>query len=165
MDNRKLSQKLEDQTAKDLGGRRVVMSGGLWNRPGDTVTADILGEEKFTKDVAYKLKQTTLVKIEKQASFVRRTPLFVLKFVGDRTAVLSAYAILREVDCYDETAFESPYLVETKSKSFSLKSVELKDFFDKNMFGRIKWLDTGSVYIITEYATAITNIGSLVLGK
>lgn len=164
-DNRKISQKLEDQTAKDLGGRRVVMSGGLWCRPGDTATIDILGEEKFTKDVRYNLKYTTLTKIEKQALFVRRTPIFILKFVNSSAKVLDAYVILREVDCYDESAFSSPCLIETAKMSCILKHAELKEFFNKNMFGLLKWLDTNSTYVVTEYDTAISNIDSLVLGK
>jgi hypothetical protein len=164
--NREISMKREKAIGEDFNGYSVLMSGGRWDNPGDAKTDKYLFEDKFTKSDAYVLKNSTLVKIEKQAYFARRIPIFKVGFtVGDNTENGDEFIILKDVHCLDEAAFGSGVpVLDVAGKSFRLRRDYLRSTLENNIYIQLNFLDTKDYYIVCRYSYLKSN-SRLILGK
>jgi hypothetical protein len=71
----------EKKVNKQLGAKGRVSSGSIEGFKGDGVLPSWLLEHKSTVNKSYKLKQTDLMKISKQAMGINRLPVLTLSFV------------------------------------------------------------------------------------
>ncbi len=143
--NRHKSIKREDSIAQDFNGRRVPMSGGSWSNPGDASSSEYLFEDKFTDKDYYSLSESTLQKIEKQARFKRRIPIFRFGFPQSG----HEYVIVR--DFYIAFDTESPVKVISEKKSVRLGDDFLSQVLDQTSHITLNFVDKNELYVIIRY--------------
>lgn len=144
--NREKSIKREDTIARDFQGRRVAMSGGSWSNPGDASSMEFLFEDKFTAKSYYSLKLTLLEKIEKQASFKRRIPIFRFGFTEKSSY---NYVVIKDFYIKEYSATE---VFTVLLKTYRLTPIYLEEFFSKNIFLHLNYIDTNNNYVIMPYS-------------
>lgn len=155
--NRHESKKREDSLAADLGGYSVVMSGGLWFRPGDVDTGKLLIEDKFTWDTKYVLKHEKLTKIKKQALFKRRIPLFSIEFNHKSSTALNIILIPIFYVVNDSVLTYVKEIVVT-GKSLTFRYDEVKDVLNKNDVAKLNFLDKDEDgYLVMSYEQFLLN--------
>lgn len=118
---KKKSQKQEQRTAKEFGGKVTPASGALDGAKGDVRTMDYLIENKFTDADRYTLSVKTWTKIEEEA--VRdglRTPMMQIDIQDVSLVVIDKYELLEVC-----TAYKCEH-VSTTAKSYTI----LKDDID-----------------------------------
>lgn len=144
--NRERSIKREDSIAKDFNGRRVMMSGGSWSNPGDASSVEFLFEDKFTDKDKYSLAVSKLLKIEKQAFFKRRIPIFKFGF----SKLKEDYIVVKDfyINSFDEG--RHPVITISK-KSATMCSTELRNFFCTNIYMGIKFVDNSNIFVVMRY--------------
>lgn len=161
--NREESKIREDKIAGDLGGRSVVMSGGLWFKPGDVDTGKLLIEDKFTWDSFYSLKHTLLLKIQKQAVFKRRIPIFSIE-LNHRTSLAFHFVVIPSFYVLDESAANTDASIDVAGKSIRLKYDTLFSLLNKHNSVKLNFLDKNNdLYLIVSYDFFLLNYKKLVL--
>jgi len=83
----------ERRDAKDMDGRRMPRSGGLWYKPGDVRSEEFLFECKNTSKLSYSVSTKTLKKIYIEAIKDRKFPALSVE-LGDKTE----FVVLRKDD-------------------------------------------------------------------
>jgi hypothetical protein len=94
--------KTEKELAKNLGGIPTPNSGALDNRKGDVVLPDFLLESKETEHLTYRIAQSDLRKITKEARETNKDPAFSvtfhsMKFGTPKTWVLIPLGVFDEL--------------------------------------------------------------------
>lgn len=81
----------EVSDAKDFKGKRTPRSGGIWSRPGDIKTKDLLIDSKATDAKSFSVTVKMWKKINKEALLSCRLPVLSIKFnkSGEELVVIS----------------------------------------------------------------------------
>lgn len=112
------SQKQEQRTAKQLGGRTQIASGAIWAMKADVRTEDFLIENKYTDTNFYNLNVATWEKIFKEATNDNlRIPLMQID-IKDKYCIVCEESYLNMlIEGYNYTKVST----ESASKSFRIK--------------------------------------------
>ena len=121
---KRISKKLEESGAKDIGGKTHAGSGNTWSNKSDFSNQDYLIEDKFTEKKYFSISLPVLQKVEAQAKRIGKIP--ILRFVFE--PVGSKYAVLRECDCINMLDAEIETL-ETYRKSIRVTDELLRHKF------------------------------------
>ena len=155
--NRKLSQKREDKIAKDLGGRRHVLSGGSPFLKGDASNEYFLIEDKFTKEIKYTLKFTLLNKIAVEASKVNKVPIFKFGFMLPTSN--RDYVIIRKEDCNDFIEDTHRILLSKDSTTLHENILNLLYLDSKTIYiAEIHFLKQDKIYYLIRYRDFVENM-------
>lgn len=123
LDKKKESRKREDAIADDFNGRRVVASGALWNRKGDAKTDTFLFEDKYTLADSYTIASSILLKIQKEALFHNRVPVYRFgKLNTDGFIVVSEFFLQEDMSQFGKISCELKSV--GKSGNFKLKVLD-----------------------------------------
>ena len=79
----KWAKKREKRFAKDIGGKRRQLSGGLWYRKEDAENKHFLFQLKSTKKQSYSIHLNDLLALEEHALKEHRFPVFAIEFIKD----------------------------------------------------------------------------------
>ena len=133
--NKKVSQKLEKNLAKKLGGRATPGSGAFDFHKGDVKTKDFLLEHKFTNASFYRLNVQTWLKIKNEAFSQKRLP--AMEIVFDQSNIPFNLLIMDILDFGGKFDLDESQIAEkfyslpiiTKNKTIMLKKQELDEHY------------------------------------
>lgn len=143
------SIKREKTIAKETGGRRHTGSGSLWYNKSDASDPTFQYEDKFTGKTSYRLYLSSLHKIEDEALFSGKIPVFRVGLQGGKVD----FAILRKQDCVITSDIYNEMFTTGNSVSLQLRDLELYylksgggiilsiSFFNENFYIVMAWKD------------------------
>jgi hypothetical protein len=155
--NRKISQKREDKIAKDTGGRRHAMSGGMWHSKGDASNEYFLIEDKFTKETKYSLNYTLLNKIAVEARKVNKIPIFKFGYILPTSQ--RDYVLIRKEDCNDLVENVHDIFLTKDSTTFHENILNLLYLDSTTMYiAEVNFLRQDKIYYLLRYRDFVDNM-------